>query len=397
MPSSLAHPTAPDRLASLDAYRGFVMICLAANGFGIAQAAKLHSDSSVWQQVGYQFEHVPWVGCAFWDLIQPSFMFMVGVALPFSIQKRRTQGDSLQSLTFHTVIRAIVLVLLGIALSSNGQDQTNFTFVNVLTQIGLGYLFLFALAFCPTWLQWLAAFLILSGYWAWFATYPLPAPDADLTQVGLSADWPRLTGFEAHWEKNTNAAADFDVWFLNLFPRPEPFRFNSGGYQTLNFIPSLVTMLLGVMAGALIRDTASRARVLFLLMLCGLLALAAGWSLDHFQICPLVKRIWTPSWTLFSSGWTLLMLAGFYGVMDVAKLQSWAFPLRVAGMNSIALYLMGQLLRPWTKATLNRHFGSSWSLWAGEGWQPIVESCSILLIFWLTVYWFYRQKIFFKL
>jgi heparan-alpha-glucosaminide N-acetyltransferase len=384
------------RLASLDAYRGFVMICLAANGFGLAETAKNFPDSAVWQQIGYQFEHVPWRGCAFWDLIQPSFMFMVGVALPFSMAKR--QADELPlSFWGHVWWRAIILVLLGIFLSSNSQPQTNFTFVNVLTQIGLGYGLLTWIAMWPWTGQMLSAAAILIGYWAWFALSPLPPDGFDFTTVGISASGPFLTGFEAHWQKSYNAAATFDLWWMNLFPRPEPFLFNGGGYQTLNFIPSLVTMVFGVMAGNIIREVPSRGRVVSILLVAGLLGLASGWGLDYAGVCPLVKRIWTPSWTLFSTGWTLLMLAGFYGIIDGLGLQSWAFPLRVAGMNSIALYVMGQLLKPWTLRSLNCHFGDIWLTWLGTNYRPVVESTTVLLMFWLFVYWLYRQRVFLKI
>lgn len=386
------------RLASLDAYRGFVMICLAANGFGIAATASKFPESPFWQRLGYQFEHVPWVGCAFWDLIQPSFMFMVGVALPFSLAKRKAAGDSFARLWGHAAWRSVVLILLGILLSSNWQSSTNYTFVNVLTQIGLGYTLLFLLASWPTWAQWCSAVVILAGYWAWFATGPLPPADFDFETVGVPNDWPHLlSGFAAHWQKNTNVAATFDVWFLNLFPRPEPFVFNSGGYQTLNFIPSLVTMLFGVMAGDFIRRTASHARIVGVLVLAGLLGLAAGWGLDQAGLCPLVKRIWTPGWTLFSTGWTLLMLAGFYAVIDGIGVKFWAYPLQVAGMNSIALYVMSQLLKPWTKGTLVRHFGSGWMTMFGEAYAPIIEATAILGMYWLFVYWLYRQRVFLKI
>ncbi len=395
--SSTPSRSDPPRLASLDAYRGFVMICLAANGFGIAAAAENFPDSALWRMLKFQFEHVPWVGCAFWDLIQPSFMFMVGVAVPFSMAKRTGDDAPTTGFWLHVWLRALILVLLGIFLSSNGSPQTNFTFVNVLTQIGLGYGFLVLLARTPWWSQLLAACGILIAYWAWFAFSPLPSADFNYQSVGLPADWPLLTGFAAHWQKNVNPAASFDLWWLNLFPRPEPYVFNHGGYQTLNFVPSLATMLFGVLAGELIRATASHARIFAGLLSAGLVGLALGWGLDHFEICPLVKRIWTPGWTLFSTGWTLLLLAGFYGVIDGLGLRAWAFPLRVAGMNSIALYVMGQLNRRWTLDSLRCHFGEGWPTWFGAEYQPIVESCAVLLAFWLFVYWLYRQRIFLKI
>ncbi|MBC8113967.1 MAG: DUF5009 domain-containing protein, partial [Candidatus Saccharimonas sp.] len=188
-----------DRLGSLDAYRGFVMICLAANGFGIAATAKNFPDSSLWQSLKFQFDHVPWVGCAFWDLIQPSFMFMVGVALPYSYAKREATGESFLRMLGHAAVRSLVLILLGLFLSTGSKHtMTNFTFVNVLTQIGLGYTFLFLLWSRSPGTQLSMLIAILAGYWAWFAMTPVVGSDFDFTKVGVPANWPLLTGFDAH-------------------------------------------------------------------------------------------------------------------------------------------------------------------------------------------------------
>src|SRR5947207_2255007 len=126
----------PTRLVSLDAYRGFIMLAMASGGLGFTEVAKHFPESKAWQFLGYEFGHVPWTGCAFWDLIQPSFMFMVGVALPYSYYSRRVKGQSYPRILGHTVVRSLILIALGVFLSSNGSPQTNFTFVNVLCQIG---------------------------------------------------------------------------------------------------------------------------------------------------------------------------------------------------------------------------------------------------------------------
>ncbi len=386
------------RLGSLDAYRGFVMICLAANGFGIAATAKNFPDSSLWQSLRFQFDHVPWGGCAFWDLIQPSFMFMVGVALPYSYAKRAAAGEPFGRMFGHAVVRSLVLILLGLFLSTGSKDtMTNFTFVNVLTQIGLGYSFLFLLWRRSPGVQLSALIAILVGYWAWFALTPIVGPEFDFKQVGVPADWPFLTGFDAHWQKNANPAATFDLWFLNLFPRPVPFAFNEGGYQTLNFIPSLGTMLLGLMTGEFIRGARGHAKTFFALTAAGVVCLGAGWALNDFGLCPAVKRIWTPSWALYSTGWTLLMLAGFYGVIDGLGVKAWSWPLKVAGMNSIALYVLSQLLKNWTGDSLQRHFGAGLFNLLGESYAPLLRANLILLCFWLFVWWLYRQRIFFRI
>src|SRR5690606_38931252 len=207
----------------------------------------------------------------------------------------------------------------------------------VLTQIGLGYVFLFLLAHVRPTVQWLSAGLILFGYWLAFALFPLPGPGFNTASVGVPPDWPhQLQGFAAHWNKNTNFAAWFDQWFLNLFPREEPFVYNRGGYLTLNFIPSLATMMFGLLAGELLRTRREASEKLRMMLAFGALGIVLGLLLHVLGVVPLVKRIWTPSWAIFSGGWAVLFLAFFYYVLDMKGYRRWAFPFLVVGMNSIA-------------------------------------------------------------
>ncbi len=398
------------RLVSLDAYRGFIMLAMASAGLSIPVVARNHfPDSPVWQFLAFHTDHVAWVGCSFWDLIQPSFMFMVGVALPYSYASRRAKGDSDAWIYLHVLWRSLALVLLGVFLSSNesGRTMTNWVFPNVLCQIGLGYPFLFLLVGRRFNVQLAVLALIVVGYTLFFGFWPLPPEGFDYSTVRGKADrafqfQPYLQGWFAHWDKNTNAAAAFDVWFLNLFPRQTPFRFNDGGYATLNFVPSLATMLLGLMAGEWLRRPASQARHFLGLVLAGLICLGLG-LLIGATVCPLVKRIWTPSWALYSTGWTFLMLAAFYGVIDGVGWRSWAFALVVVGMNSIAMYCMSQLLKPFIGFSLRIHIG--WPLaHAFPGlvpfanvYGPIVQSAAILLVLWLICLWMYRRRLFLKI
>jgi heparan-alpha-glucosaminide N-acetyltransferase len=393
----------PQRLVSLDAYRGLVMLAIASHGLGMVAAAEHFPDSSTWQWLAHQFEHVAWVGCAAWDMIQPSFMFMVGVAMAYSYTKRRARGDSYGALLRHAVTRAAVLVAMGVFLASNWSDQTSFVFTNVLAQIGLGYAFLFLLWERKPRTQLLAAALILIGYWALFALYPRPGADFDFARVGLPADWSHLQGFTAHWEKNANVAAAVDQWFLNCFPRETPFVFNRGGYQTLNFVPSLATMIFGLVAGGLLRSDCRAGRKFWLLVAAGVLGVVAGAVLGWAGLCPVVKRIWTPSWALLSGGWACLILAAFYGAIDAfespwqARPARWlAFPLVVVGMNSLTMYFMAQLIYGWVRKTLRTHLSADYAQVFGASYAPIVEATCIVLVLWLLCYWLYRQKVFLR-
>src|SRR5262249_35167371 len=126
----------PERLTSLDAYRGFIMLVMASAGFGFPAVAKQFPDSLAWKFLGYEFDHVAWLGCSFWDLIQPSFMFMVGVAMPYSFASRQAKGHGRWRNAGHVLWRSFVLIALAVFLTSNRAPQTRFLFTNVLAQIG---------------------------------------------------------------------------------------------------------------------------------------------------------------------------------------------------------------------------------------------------------------------
>ena len=396
------------RLQSLDAYRGLIMISLAFVGFGLAGTAENHlalfPDSEFWRQVRFQFTHVPWVGCSYWDMIQPSFMFMVGVSMAYSYLKRQRRGDSYRRMLGHAVTRSIVLILLSIFLMSKSRDYTSWTFMNVLAQIGLGYPFLFLLWGRPFWLQMLAAVAILVGTTVAYETYPDAGIDLATGDpaVGVTKQWADeyLAGVRPPWHKNANIGQAVDVWLLNKFPRPEPFEFNAGGYQTINFVPSLATMIFGLMCGELLRSSWSARRKILLLIVAGAIGIAAGQLLNHYGVCPLVKRIWTPAWALLSTGVCCLILGGLYMVIDVWGWRRWSFPLIVVGMNSIAIYCMSMSLKPWTARQLQTHFGDDIFTLHGyvdAAWSPTVQAVLVGLVFWLICYYMYRNKIFVRI
>jgi predicted acyltransferase len=407
----------PPRLVSLDAYRGFIMLVMASAGFGFTAMVKKPGfhDSALWQTLAYEFDHVKWVGCSFWDLIQPSFIFMVGVAMPYSYAGRVAKGESDTRIYLHAVWRAFLLVALAIFLSSPlvvkisypalsaaagatgrmvpAPAPTNFIFTNVLAQIGLGYMFVFLLRGRGWKVQLAALGAILAGYTLLFGLHPLPGADFDYRAVGVDEGWPHLTGWFAHWDKNANAAAAFDVWFMNLFPRPVPFVYNEGGYATLNFVPSMATMLLGLMAGELLRGPKSNRGKFVWLVAAGAVCLVTGLIAGQV-VCPIVKRIWTPSWALFSAGWTFWMLAAFFGAIDVAGWKRWAWPLTVVGMNSIAMYCMSQLLKGWVAGRLKMHLVPEWF----EGtYGPVVTATAVLFVLWLVCVWLWRRGIFLRI
>ncbi len=388
----------PARVASIDAYRGLVMTMMLAEVLRLPAVARAVPDSAVWQWLGWFQTHVEWRGLTPHDLIQPSFSFLVGVALPFSLAARRGRGEAVGQAVRHASIRALVLVALGVFLRSLGRPNTNYTFEDTLSQIGLGYLPLVLFALASRRVQVIALAVVLGGYFTLFAAWPLPGPGYDWPAVGVPLDWPHHpAGFAAHWDKNSQPAAAFDGWFLNLLPRAEPFRFNGGGYVTLSAVPTLGTMLLGLFAGERLRsDTPLRAK-LGRLALAGGACLAAGVLLDQSGVCPSVKRIWTPAWVLLSGGICYLVLAGLYALMDGAGYRRWAFPLVVVGANSIAAYCLEHFAADFVRTALTRHLGRGPFRAFGDGYEPVVLGAGVLAALWLALYWLWRNRLFVRI
>jgi heparan-alpha-glucosaminide N-acetyltransferase len=392
---SVRIPQPATRNVAVDAYRGFVMFLMMGEVLRFARVAQAFPGNWFWSFLALEQTHVEWAGCSLHDTIQPGFSFLVGVALPYSIASRLAKGGTFGKMFLHALWRSLLLVALGVFLRSMHSPQTNFTFEDTLSQIGLGYPILFLLAFRPPRWQWAALGVILTGYWLAWALYPVPGPGFNWQTVGVPPDWHHYTGFAAHWDKNANLGTAFDQWFLNLFPRVRPFVANDGGYLTLSFIPTLGTMILGLFAGRWLRASAPQIPMKRLL-LAGVIGVAAGLLLHFTGICPVVKRIWTPSWTLFSGGVCFLFLAGFSWIVDVKGYRKWAFPLVVIGMNSIAAYMIAHLFEQFISDSFRINLGPHAFQIFGTGLEPFVQGAAVLLVFWLILFWMYRRKLFLR-
>ncbi len=476
--SSTRSTATTERLVSLDAFRGFIMMMLAAGGFGIFAFSKIDKASPVWEvhswdkwhAIAVHFDHPKWhsvlnkYSVSFWDLIQPSFMFMVGAAMPFSNQRRESSGQGLPGRTLHAILRSVALILLGVFLASMGHEKTLWIFPNVLCQIGLGYFFAWVMHHWRAQYQLAALFVILAGYWGWFYMNP-PAANYDYAAVSATSENGEIfEGKFAAWSKNANAAYQFDSWLLPrlrsveepiaeadaekaraaeaepvtpaseppmteenakanaaaaeeakatekpawyrqwLFLNTEPYKPNTGGYTTLNFIPSIGTTLLGILCGQiLIRVDLSKWSKLGMLLTGAALCFGLGIAANEY-ICPIVKRIWTPSWVLFSGGYVIGMLALFYFLFDVLPLRLLAFPLVVVGMNSILIYMLGQTVSGWMRESVVKvHLaGMIESVFGPKAMDPqwygsITLPSTVFLLYWLFLLWLYRQRIFLKL
>jgi heparan-alpha-glucosaminide N-acetyltransferase len=386
-------------MLSVDVFRGLVMFLMLAEVMHLPTLARAFPGNTLASLVAFNTSHVEWQGGSLHDLIQPGFSFLVGAALPFSIASRRRKGQPVSKMLLHAAWRSLILIFLGVFLRSIARPQTNFTFEDTLSQIGLGYTFLFLLGLTRVRVQVIALVAILVGYWALFAWFPAPGPEFNYAAQGVPPDWQHhlYSGFASHWNKNSNAAWAFDNWFLNLFPRERPFAFNRGGYSTLSFIPTLGTMILGLLAGQWLQSTRTPREKFRGLVVAGaaLIVVALIWQATGTG--PIVKRIWTPSFTLYSGGWVLLLLAAFYGLIDLRGWRRWAFPLMVIGMNSIAIYVASWTMERFFIDALNRHVGPSVFAFAGTAFEPVFRGAAVLLIFWLALLWMHRRKIYVRI
>ncbi len=350
---------AQQRYLALDAYRGFIMLVLVSNSFGLRPLA----ETPGYATVASWFEHVAWTGGVFWDMIQPAFMFMVGVAMPFAMARRIEQGANFRELFTHVAARSIRLVLLSQILMSIAKGRLHFQLINVLSQIAFAYFLTFLILQLKFRWQALTAGLVLAGHWALFAWFP--GPEGPFSKTG-----------------NIGAVIDQAVLGYN-YP---------GYYVTINFITSTVTTLFGAWTGLLLRSRRERAAKLKILAGAMAACFASGLLLSLWV--PLVKRLWTSSWTLYSTGWVLAMMLGFFWVVEVKGYRRWTFPLVVVGMNSIFIYSVNEVLRGWIDRALGVFTGRFEFLGTPA---PIVQSCAVLLVIWYMCYWLYQRKIFFKL
>jgi heparan-alpha-glucosaminide N-acetyltransferase len=183
---------------------------------------------------------------------------------------------------------------------------------------------------------------------------------------------------------------------LNLFPRTSRFAYNEGGYLTLSFIPTLGTMLLGLIAGRWFHENAPKIP-LKKFAIAAVALMAAGLLLHFTGICPIVKRIWTPAWTLWSGGVCFAFLAAFSWVIDVRGYRKIAFPLVVVGMNSIAAYLIAHLWEEFILNSFKIHLGMGFLNIFGTGLEPFFLGVLTMLAYWLILWWMYKKRIFIRI
>jgi predicted acyltransferase len=359
-----------DRIMSVDALRGFDMFWIIGGGPLVVEFLRLFSNPlPPWLE--RQFDHVEWEGFVAWDLIMPLFMFIVGVAMPFSVGKRIARGDSRGAIYRKVLWRTLVLFILGMAAQGNLLDfdlNKLHIYCNTLQAIAAGYL-TSSIALVELKVRWQAvlAGALLLVYWLLMALVPVAGH-------GPAAFTP-----------DGNLAMLIDKAVLG--------RFQDGTTYTwiLSSLAFGATVLIGVLAGHLLRMRQSGARKVLLLAMAGFGCLLGGW-LWSFAF-PIIKHIYSSSMVLWASGWSLLLLALFYGVIDVLGFRRWAFLFTVVGMNAIVAYLAPDFIEfsPISKAFfggLARHLGA---------YGPVVLAFGAFGALWLALYYLYRNRTFLRI
>jgi predicted acyltransferase len=361
-----------ERLMSLDALRGFDMFWIIGGSSMVYALAKLNPKLD---PLARQFEHPPWNGFHLYDLIFPLFLFIAGVAMPLSFAKRVERGDSKWKLALHVVVRGLVLVFLGMIY--NGLlnfDWTTMRYPSVLGRIGLAYLFAGLIVLSTTWrgqLAWFVALLV--GYWAALKFIPVPGFGAGDLAMGHTLtdylDRILIPGKLYHYRG------------------PEPAHDPEGLLAT---IPAIGTALAGALTGQFLKNTRydgyfKTAAMLIAGVVC--LGLAKWWDFDF----PINKNLWSSSFVLWCAGWSLLLLAGFYFVVDVLRFRAWILPFVMIGSNSILIYMVQRFVRLDKYAN---YFASD-SL-KNAIWYPIVLALVVFSIKWLFLYLLYRRRIFLR-
>lgn len=365
---------AGNRLLSLDFYRGATMLLLVAESTGLWNVlVKEPVTGTALETFFLQFHHHPWAGLRFWDLVQPFFMFIVGVAMPFSYMKRLNSGQPEQVITRHILKRSLLLLLFGTGLHCIYRRQLVWELWNVLTQLSVTILIAYFLMKYKPSLQILASIGLLIATEMAYRLFP-------------------VEGFDQPFTKNQNFGTWMDLMMMGKINE-------GGGWVAINFIPTAAHTIWGVVAGKLLLSELPGAGKVRKLLIAGAVVLAAGYLLHFTQVTPIIKRISTSSFVLASGGWSLLVLAICYWFIDMKGINRWVFPFVVIGMNPIFIYLFSQTAgAQWfngatavfTKGFLNL-------LHVPEFWAALVTSLTILALEWLICLFLYRNRIFFKI
>jgi predicted acyltransferase len=338
------NPPLPGRVTSVDFFRGFTMFLLAGEATELyGQLEKSHIG--IIQFLGVQLSHHAWHGLHFWDLIQPFFMFIVGVAIPFAVANRLKKGDSIQTITRHAIKRSCLLLFLGWALYFTDAGKLVFRFQNVLAQLSVTYLVAFLIRNKSYKFQLIFTFVIL-------------------ILIDLAYRFFPVEGFNHPWVNFENLGA----WFNNKIEGVD----KASEWATLNFVSTTAHTVWGVLCGKLLMSDKPAAKKIQILLIAGVSALIKGWA--------------------------ILALCFSYWLIDVKKqFVKGSRMFIIVGMNSIFIYLFFSISGASLIHRILAPFSSLLFSWGGEKTVDIITSLGIWAAMWYMCYWLYKNKLFIKI
>jgi len=365
----LTGSAAQNRILSIDFFRGFTMFLLIGESSEIFRSLIDPSlDGTIISSIGKQLHHVDWIGLHFWDLIQPFFMFIVGVAMPFSFSRRWEKGESWNKSLKHALTRSFLLLLFGWALYCIGPGKIRFQFTNVLSQLSVTYLI---------------AFLIMRKEIKWqlvisFALILL----SDL----LYRLWT-VEGFNQPFTPGHNFGSWFDLTVQGSL--------SGGNWVSFNAIPTAAHTIWGVVAGKLLMSDRKPYQKIKILLISGGVGLIIGYSMN--PLIPMIKHICTSSFVIASGGWCLIGLAVSYWLIDVMNFRKFPVFFAIVGMNPLFIYLFGHIGGSHLLRNVAKPFTNGLLSWSNDLTRGFALSLVVWAMLWYICYFLYKRKIFIKL
>lgn len=364
--------TSQQRLLSLDVMRGLIMILLAAESCLLYVSLNELLPTGFANSFVQQFFHHPWHGLRFWDLVQPAFMTMAGAALYISYYYKLQKGITWKQNLPHIAIRCLKLFICGTALHCVYAGKVVWELWNVLTQLSVTTMIAYLIIRKSTAFQLVVSIFLLLITEILYRFILMPGFDQPFTEF-----------------KN------FGSWLDTIISS----KVNEDGWVAINFIPTAAHTIWGVLAGKILVQTTATSFKIKSITVAGVVALIIGYGIDLMNITPIIKRTATSSFVLVSGGWVLLMLALLYWLVDVKKINRYAWLCVVVGMNAIFIYLFFETVGvQWLDKTVAVFVnGFTGFIGVPQKVQAVLSALVTLLLEWYLCFWLYKRKLFFKL
>ncbi len=364
-------PSETQRLLSLDFMRGLIMVLLVTESTGLYEHLFEATEGTALEHFFIQFFHHPWNGLRFWDLIQPGFMFMAGIALSYSLHRQQMQGMSWNNSFLKTLKRSAWLFFWGVLDYAVRPGGLSFELWDVLTQLSFTTL---------------VAFLIFR----WSLTAQIAFSFGLLLLTEVLYRFTNVPGFDQAFVDQHNFGNYMDLLLMN--------KINGGGWVAINCIPTAAHTIWGAVAGKLLMSDTAEHEKIKRLVIAGVIGLILGYALD-LTITPIIKKIATSSFTLASGGWCILGLVLFYWWIDIMNHRKNLRFFLVVGMNSLFIYLFIEIV---AGRWFNGYIGAITNGLMGLIGLPvlimgIITSLTIFALEWSLCNFLYRKRIFFKI